>query len=103
MMTIASAACVGLCVLIWYVTPEPPRDGCAIGAVQCDGADPFCLRDPAVPDGVCTRLCPTGDECGAGGCCIDHLGAGDRAYFVCAPPSRCAAAPTGEESPGAPR
>ena len=100
MMIVAGTVCIGLCAAIWYVSPGPARDGCAVGAVQCEGDDPFCLRDPAITDGVCTRLCPGGDECGDGWCCVDHLGAGDRAYFVCAPPSRCAG---GEGTDGASR
>lgn len=100
MMSVATTVCVGLCVAIWFVTPEAPVDGCAVGAVECRGDDPFCLRDPAVPDGICTRLCSTGEGCPEDWCCVDHLGGGDRAYFVCAPPQRC---PGGQQSPRAPR
>lgn len=102
MMVAGTVVCAGLCVALWFASPPaapppPAADaGCASGGAACVEPDPFCYQAPPVPGGVCTRTCPETTGCLDGWCCLDHLGAGDARYFVCAPPAACADPVLGE-------
>ena len=63
---------------------------CANADIACGDAAPICFSDgDELPEGLCTTGCTFGSDCPGSSCCYDTTGAGDPAFFVCAPEALC--------------
>ncbi len=107
MILIGTVACGILVALLLHFSPHAPSPEPAPAPakaeqsatlVACGEGCPsgqLCFDDPSVPGGACTTRCKKKSDCAEAWCCLDQGGAGDPAFFICAPPAACVGKVTG--------